>query len=198
MDVLQISFQGLDKEGYENQRRKSSYDALVENIKTLVRMRGQEEYPFIHLSTTILDEEDNQIEEFINLGFTMGVDSVGIGRTDYDRVIDEMIKDEKRRLEIAEMKKRQSLEKISDHSYLYRYIDVNWDGIVVSSFFDFNEFVPVGNLNSQSMKEVWNDSEVLNALRVLERNKLLNNMKVFDTFFHAWNLRGSSYNLDNA
>ena len=196
VDVLQVSFQGLDKKGYEEQRRRGNYDVLIGNLKKLVRLRGDAEYPFIHLSTTILDEPDHEIEKFIDLGFEIGVDSVGIGRTDYDRVIEKMIKDDKRKREINEMKKRQSLEKHSDHTYLYKYIDVNWDGIVVSSFFDFNEFVPVGDLNKQTMHEIWNHSEVLNAIRVLEKNKLLNNMKVFDTFYHAWHLGSSSYNLE--
>ncbi len=197
VDVLQVSFQGLDKQGYEQQRRKSSFERVMENIKALIKMRGNEEYPFIHLSTTILDESNEDIENFINMGFELGVDSVGIGRTDYDRVIEDMIKDEKRKSEIEMMKQRQSLHKKADHTYLYRYIDVNWDGIVVSSFFDFNEFVPVGDLNRQSMYEIWNNSEVLNALRILEKNNLLNKMKVFDTFFHAWYLGESSYNLES-
>jgi MoaA/NifB/PqqE/SkfB family radical SAM enzyme len=197
VDVLQVSFQGLDKNGYEEQRRRGNYDVLIGNLKNFVRLRGDAEYPLIHLSTTVLDEPDHEIENFIGLGFEIGVDSVGIGRTDYDRVIEEMIKDAKRKGEINEMKKRQSLEKHSDHTYLYKYIDVNWDGIVVSSFFDFNEFVPVGDLNKQTMHEIWNHSEVLNAIRVLEKNKLLNNMKVFDTFYHAWHLGSSSYNLES-
>jgi len=197
VDVLQVSFQGLDKKGYEEQRRRGNYDVLIGNLKKLVQRRGDAEYPFIHLSTTILDESDHEIENFINLGFEIGVDSVGIGRTDYDRVIEEMIKDNKRKKDINQMKKRQSLEKVSDHTYLYKYIDVNWDGIVVSSFFDFNEFIPVGDLNKQTMHEIWNHSEVLNAIRVLEKNKLLNNMKVFDTFYHAWHLGSYSYNLES-
>lgn len=195
IDVLQVSFQGLDKEGYESQRRKGSYVKVVNNIKNLIKMRGDNEYPFIHLSTTVLDESNDEIEKFINFGCEIGVDSVGIGRTDYSRVIDSMIKDKKRKTAIEEMKKRQTLVKFSDHLYLYKYIDVNWDGIVVSSFFDFNEFIPVGNLNEKSMYEIWNKSDVLNALRVLEKHKLLNNMKVFDTFYHAWHLGKKSYNL---
>lgn len=198
LDVLQISFQGLNKEGYEAQRRKGNFDKLVGNIEKLIKIRGDNPYPFIHLSTTILDEPDREIEDFINFGFDLGVDSVGIGRTDYDRVIKTMIKDPERSREINEMKKRQSLRKVPDHTYLYRYIDVNWDGIAVSSFFDFNEFVPVGDLNKRSMYEIWNESEVLNSLRVLEKNGLLNKMKVFDTFYHAWCVEDSaSYNLSN-
>ena len=195
LDVLQVSFQGLDKEGYDCQRRKGDYAKDIDNIKMRIKMRGDKEYPFIHLSTTILDESDEEIEKFINFGCEIGVDSVGIGRTDYSRVIDSMIKDEKRKASIEEMKKRQTLVKHSDHSYLYKYIDVNWDGIVVSSFFDFNEFIPVGDLNKNSMYEIWNNGDVLNALRVLEAHRLLNNMKVFDTFYHAWHLGKKSYNV---
>lgn len=197
LDVLQVSFQGVDKKSYEQQRRLSGFEKVINNIKNLIKIRGDHDYPFIHLSTTVLDETDEEIEHFIEFGFELGVDSVGIGRTDYDRVIEEMIKDEKRKKIINEFKKRQSLNKVPDHSYLYKYIDVNWDGVVVSSFFDFNEFVPVGDLNKNSMYEIWNHSEVLNALRVLEKNRLLNKMKVFDSFYHAWHVGESSYNLAN-
>lgn len=198
VDVLQVSFQGLDKKGYEAQRRKSNFERVINNVKRLIEIRGDNPYPFINLSTTILDEPDTEIGKFIDVGFELGVDSVGIGRTDYDRVIDSMISDHERREEINKMRKKQTLKKVPDHSYLYRYIDVNWDGVVVSSFFDFDEFIPVGDLNEQSMHEIWNHSEVLNALRILEKNNLLNKMKVFDTFYHAWNVHPkSSYNLAN-
>jgi len=198
VDVLQVSFQGTDKESYELQRRKSSFEKVIDNIALLVKIRGDNPYPFIHLSTTLLDESDEKIEDFIDLGFDLGVDSVGIGRTDYDRVIKDMIKDDERKEQINEMSKRQTLLKIPDHTYLYKYIDVNWDGIVVSSFFDFDEFIPVGDLNKQTMYEIWNNSEILNSLRVLEKNQLLTKMKVFDTFYHAWCVdEKSSYNLKN-
>jgi MoaA/NifB/PqqE/SkfB family radical SAM enzyme len=106
-----------------------------------------------------------------------------------------MITDDDRRRQIQEMRRRQTLAKVADHSYLYKYLDINWDGIAVSSFFDFDEFVPVGDLNRESLYEVWNSSEVLNALRVLERHQLLNKMKVFDTFYHAWHVGNAAYNL---
>ncbi len=199
VDVVQVSFQGLNKKSYEEQRRRSSYELVENNIKKLIKLRGSHPYPFIHLSTTILDEDDSSIEKFINYWLDeIGVDSVGIGFTDYERVIEEMIKDKKRKKEIDKMKKRQTLIKVPNHTYLYRYIDICWDGTVVSSFFDFNKFIPVGDLNKQSMLQIWNKSEVLNALRVLEKNKLLNTMKVFDTFYHAWNTaERASYNLNS-
>jgi len=198
VDVLQVSFQGTDKQGYEQQRRKGSFDTVINNVKNLIKVRGDAPYPFIHLSTTVLDETATEIGNFIDFGFELGVDSVGIGRTDYDRVPQDMIKDNLRKAQIIEMSKRQTLQKVPDHSYLYKYIDVNWDGIVVSSFFDFNEFIPVGDLNKESMFEIWNSSEVLNALRVLEKNHLLQKMKVFDTYYHAWCIdEKASYNLKN-
>lgn len=197
LDVLQVSFQGLNEKDYESQRRGASFQKVIKNITELIKIRAAEPFPFIHLSTTILDESDIEIERFVEFGFELGVDSVGIGRTDYGRVIDELIVDKKRKKEIDEFRKRQTLNKVSDHTYLYKYSDVNWDGIVVSSFFDFNKFIPVGDLKKQTHFNIWNYSEVLNSLRILEKNKLLNKMKVFDTFYHAWHLGEKSYNLNN-
>ncbi|GAG43372.1 unnamed protein product, partial [marine sediment metagenome] len=83
VDVLQISFQGTNKEDYEEQRKGASYNQLIHHIKELVKRRGDANYPFIHMSTTVLDETNQQIEDFINICFDFGIDSVGIGRTDY-------------------------------------------------------------------------------------------------------------------
>jgi MoaA/NifB/PqqE/SkfB family radical SAM enzyme len=212
LDVVQISFQGTDKASYESQRLHGDYDQLFRNLKTLNDVRRDAPYPFIHLSTTILDETPDQIERFIEHAFAHGVDSVGVGRTDYDRVVADMIKKPERKARIDQFRERQTLNKVPDHTYLYRYIDINWDGIVVSSFFDFNEFVPVGDLTKQTMSEIWNDSPVLNALRVLEKRRVLNGFQeiagairtlekanllgklpVFDTFYHAWGLGEKSY-----
>lgn len=212
LDVVQLSFQGVDKESYESQRQHSSWEKFFANARRLIEIRGDAPLPYIHLSTTILDETPEQIQAFMDMAFDLGVDAVGVGRTDYDRVIEDMITDPKRKAEIEAFRKRQTLTKVPDHTYLYRYIDINWDGSVVSSFFDFNKFVPVGDLNRQSMYEIWNHSPVLNALRVLERRRVLtgfdevrgamdaiaragltDQMRVFDTFYHAWNLGEKSY-----
>lgn len=213
LDVLQISFQGVDKAGYESQRLLGDYDKLFANLKILNDIRGDHPYPYIHLSTTILDESEEQIEQFMEYAFERGVDAVGVGRTDFDRVISDMIQDPERKKTIESFRKRQSLEQVPDHAYLYKYIDINWDGQVVSSFFDFDEFIVVGDLNKQSMHDVWNNSPVLSALRVLEKRKILTGfeevrlavdtldkagivgkIKVFDTFYHAWKLGKKSYN----
>lgn len=212
LDVVQLSFQGLDKQSYESQRQKSSWDLFFANVRRLIEIRGSAPLPYIHLSTTILDETPAQVQAFMDMAFELGVDAVGVGRTDYDRVIEDMILDPKRKAEIAAFRKRQTLTKVPDHTYLYRYIDINWDGVVVSSFFDFNKFIPVGDLNQQSMHAIWNQSPVLKALRVLERRRVLtgfdevrgamdaiaeagltDQMRVFDTFYHAWNLGEKSY-----
>ncbi|NOT02268.1 MAG: radical SAM protein [Phycisphaerales bacterium] len=213
LDVAQISFQGVDREGYESQRLLGEYDRLFDNVRTLVAVRGDNPYPYIHLSTTILDETTEQIEAFMEAAFDAGVDMVGVGRTDYDRVVADMVTDPDRKRLIERFRERQTLDQVSDHTYLYRYIDINYSGVVVSSFFDFNEFLPVGDMNTQSMHDIWNNSAALRALRILERRGGLNGyaeirdavraldqaghgetMSVFDTFYHAWKLGGKSYN----
>lgn len=212
LDVVQLSFQGVDKASYESQRKKSSWDTFFANVKRLIEIRGAAPLPYIHLSTTILDETPAQIEDFMEMAFELGVDAVGVGRTDYDRVLIDMVTNPGRKAEIGHFRRRQTLNKVPDHTYLYRYIDINYSGVVVSSFFDFNEFIPVGDLNTQSMYEIWNNSPVLKALRVLERRRVLtgfdevraavdtieaaglaDRMHVFNTFFHAWNLGEKSY-----
>lgn len=213
LDVVQVSFQGVDRPGYEAQRIGGSYGKLFDNLDRLVRIRGDHPYPFIHLSTTILDEAPEQIEGFIQHAFEHGVDAVGVGRTDYDRVVAELITDPKRKQQIDGFRARQTLRKVPDHTYLYRYCDINWSGVVVTSFFDFNEFMPVGDMTTQTMSQIWNESPVLRAMRVLERRRVLegveevlaalatlqdagsaSNLRLFDTFFHAWNLGEKSYN----
>lgn len=195
VDVLQISFQGTNKQDYEAQRIGSNYNKLMNHIKDLIKRRGDEDYPFIHMSTTILNETPEQIEQFIEMCFELGIDSVGIGRTDYDRVIPSMIHKQSLKRKIDEFKNRQTLIKISDHKYLYRYCDICWDGIVVSSFFDFDQFIPIGDINNNSLFAIWNYSEVENALRILESRQLLNKMDVFKTFYHAWHNGNNAYNL---
>jgi MoaA/NifB/PqqE/SkfB family radical SAM enzyme len=198
MDVLQISFQGTNKEDYEAQRKGSSYNKLKQHIKELIKRRGDAAYPFIHMSTTILDESDKQIEDFISMCFDMGIDSVGIGRTEYDRFSIYQIEKSAIRAEIKKYKARQTLAKIPNHSYLFQSLDVCWDGIAVTCFFDYDQFIPVGDLKKNSLYAIWNHSEVLHALRILEEKKLLNEMKFFDSFHYAWRGGAGAYNMGNA
>lgn len=195
LDVLQISFQGTNKDDYEKQRKGSNYDKLIKNIKRLVNCRGNEDYPFIHMSTTILDETDQQVDDFINICFDLGIDSVGVGHTEYGRVADSMIKNERIKREIKKYRSKQTLVKYEDHSYLYRYMDVCWDGIVVSCMFDYDQFIPIGDANKELLYEIWNHSNIMHMLRALEEKKLLNKMKYFDSFHFAFRGGKTAYNL---
>ncbi|MFC1952769.1 radical SAM protein [Chloroflexota bacterium] len=78
VDSFLFSFQGATREQYEILRQNNQYDKLTSNILTMVRLRGNNPKPFIHISSTMTDESQEEIDDFVNY-WSRIVDSVGFG-----------------------------------------------------------------------------------------------------------------------
>ena len=61
-------------------RDNHQYDELKANILKMIELRGDMEKPFIHVSSTMTNETNEQIDDFVKCWGHI-VDSVGIGKT---------------------------------------------------------------------------------------------------------------------
>jgi radical SAM protein with 4Fe4S-binding SPASM domain len=64
MDQLVVSVDGFTKETYEKIRVGANYDVVMDNIKTLLRIRGKSRKPFIRLQYTESDINRHETSEF--------------------------------------------------------------------------------------------------------------------------------------
>jgi len=155
LDSIIFSFQGATKEGYETMRDNNQYDKLKENILKFIGLRKDK--PFIHISSTMTNETEDEINAFRDYWGKI-VDSVGIGKTNLSRVPNQL-----RAQETIEHIYRPCKE-------VYQKLSVDWDGKVAGCCSDWDNYFTVGDINKDTIKNVWNNSERLKAFRVLLDN----------------------------
>lgn len=171
VDSIIFSFQGLTKDEYEGLRNNKQYDLLVENIIKLVKIRGEKEKPYIHISTTITDETDEQVNEFKKHWENI-VDSVGIGKTNLSYLSEHQIKSFEVLNKLELIKKRETIKKVyRPCSEIYQKLSVDWDGNITCCCSDFDNFMTLANINDTTLYEIWNNSKKLKLIReMLDKN----------------------------
>ncbi len=179
LDSIIFSFQGPTKEEYELMRNSNCYGMLLDNIKGLVgeRRKRNSGKPFVQVTTTVLDESDEQIKSFYEKWQGI-VDRVDHWYTSLERL--EGIKRAEplfERQKIREMLAKQ--EKNTGRNWRCNEVmvklSINWDGEVTACCGDFDNYMKVGDLEKSSLKEIWT-CEKMNSFREIlrkgERNKI--------------------------
>ncbi len=179
LDSIIFSFQGVDRKGYALMRNNQQYEMLEESIKALAgerKKRGLEK-PFIQVTTTVLDETEEEIKGFY--GKWRGVaDKVDHWFTSLERLEDvERAKPLFERQKVKEMLAERENEtgRMGRCNEVLTKLSVSWDGIVTACCGDYDNFLEVGNFKESSLKEIWNCKK-LNYLREVlgrgEREKI--------------------------
>jgi MoaA/NifB/PqqE/SkfB family radical SAM enzyme len=156
LDKMKISFYGTDEDSYHATMRRLDFNAALQNIKAFLRIRKELKKRTPKLILQYLPQETNgaKIEAFHalwrsltdkNAGDCMNIsslDNFGGGRS-YN-IVEERI--------------------VSVCFYPWSALSVLWDGRAVTCCVDYNGVQGVGDLNSQSIMEIWN-GPVLSAIR---------------------------------
>jgi len=155
LDSIIFSMQGLSSEEYENIRVGASWNTLNDNIQEFVEIRGGRKKPFIHITTTI-DKDDDYKDRFIDYwkNYVL-VDKVSVGITNYARI--KQLKPKNRKYKVC----YETTNKLG----------VDWDGSVTGCCGDYDRLMYVGNINDESIYNIWNNSKLLKSYRNLVGNK---------------------------
>jgi len=163
LDSIIFSFQGTSPDEYKKMRNTDKYNLLTGNIKKLVVLRGEKAKPFIQINTTLLDEDKKEVEEFIK-SWRNVADNVDYWYTSF------------RGLEHVErLKPLLKRERIDIGSGLCTEVrtklSINWDGSVTACCQDFDKELIVGDLNSSTLKEIWNGDNMKKLRSMLAAGK---------------------------
>lgn len=167
LDSIIFSFQGATPKEYRIMRNNNRYEELKANILKLVEIRGHKPQPYIQISTTVMDESKNEIDDFVNYWGSV-VDFVGVGKTNLAFLRQSQGSKDGAAKDIEELEKRETIEKIYlPCKEVYQKLSVNYDGTVSACCGDFDNIMLVGDLKSNSLEEIWNESRGLKAFRIL-------------------------------
>ena len=158
LDSIKFSFQGADEGTYNEMREGGDYLKLLNIIRTFYNMRGEKQYPYIQVSTTLTGESADQIENF-KKDIANFCDYYNIGYTKLNHLnIESMNVSEE---EKSKIRKLQEQEKIN-HVYIkncpeaFDKLSINWNGDVTLCCADYDNFMIVGNILDSDIKKIFN------------------------------------------
>lgn len=186
LDSMLFSFQGATKEQYEVMRCNDKYDELKANIIEMVKLRADKEKPFIHISSTMTNETEEDIKRFVDYWTTIA-DSVGIGKTSLFRVPTHQIKSIESIVKIEHLKKQSTIRKIyRPCTEVYQKLSVDWEGIVSCCCNDFDNSLEVGKLGQSSLSDIWNNSKELRLVREMLDINMYKSLTLCSVCYHSY------------
>ncbi len=158
LDSIKFSFQGADEGTYNEMREGGDYKRLLETVKLFHKLRGNRDYPYIQISTTLTGETAEQIENFrhdiegycdyYNVGYTL------LNHLDVDKMnIDEVEKEKIRKLQEWETNHHELLPVCTE---AFDKLSINWNGDVTLCCADYDNFMIVGNILDNDLKQIFN------------------------------------------
>jgi MoaA/NifB/PqqE/SkfB family radical SAM enzyme len=166
LDKMKISFYGTDEESYNNTMKRLDFKVTLQNVKDFLRIRREMKSQTPRLILQYLPNETNNAKtaEFKAL---------------WSPLIDSQVGDV---LNVASLHNygggraynRLGKKIVSVCYFPWTSMSVLWDGRVVTCCMDSNGVQVLGDLNTQSVQEVWNGpvlAEVRNSFGKLDYSK---------------------------
>lgn len=171
-DSVKFSFQGVDAEGYEELRQTNDFDTLMKKIARFRELRGDKDYPFITIGTTVTDESAEKVAAFREK-YSNICDKMEIGFTNLENLQPEMLTDPERRKRLIDLKQRQNLKKIRLKmcNQVFDVLTVRWNGDVSVCCSDVNGKAILGNIMDTPLKNLWNSDMEQHYRDVLSRRE---------------------------
>lgn len=160
IDRILISLDGTNQDTYRSLRgENANYDQAVNNINRLVelKLQSRRDKPFLEISMIRMKETEAEIEEFRKRWNILGINKVLIKQfKTWDGSDSEIIK-------LAEKAQLSDAYKGSFEYPCLRpwfIITILWDGRVVPCCYDYDGKYIIGDLNSESLEEIWNNESM--------------------------------------
>ena len=172
IDSVKFSFQGVDKASYEEMRCGSSWDKLLENIQLMNVLRGDKQKPYIQISTTTTTETKEQIDSFLTRMAPL-CDYINVGRTELCHLNVELMNiSGERKQKFLQLKSQENLPKkhFKVCPEVYDKLSVNWDGTVTACCADYDNMLIVGDLNAESLQEIYQGERIHKIREIISRN----------------------------
>lgn len=171
LDSIIFSMQGLTKETYQDTRMNEKYDHLQHIINKLVELRGNKQLPYIQITTTVTNEQDNKSDRTLFANYWKNkVDSVKIGKTNMARFnnIDHGI--------------YQPCWEVFNH------MSIDWDGKVTPCCGDYDNYLTIGDANKLSLHEIWRYNKKLNGMRLMLGENMHRSLTLCSKCFPAYDM----------
>ncbi len=179
---LIISLDGIKQETYELYRKGGNLEKVIEGIQNIIRWKRElkSKTPKLILQFLIFKHNETEMSQVIEFGRKLGVDEVRFKTAqvyDYDRGNTLIPQNEKFSRYHKQDDGRYAVKNpLPNHCWkLWHSCVITWDGKVVPCCFDKDAKHRLGNLQTESFKQVWKS----NAYRQF-RSSVLRSRKEVD------------------
>lgn len=163
LDRLIISIDGTTQEVYEQYRVGGNLEKVIEGARNIVKWKKElkSKTPFVFFQFLVVKPNQHQIEEIKKLAKEVGVDEVRFKTAqvyDYETDPHQLIPaiDKYSRYRKLPDGSWQPKNKLANRCWKMQHANViTWDGLVVPCCFDKDALHQLGNLKTQSFKEIW-------------------------------------------
>ena len=167
LDRLIISIDGTTQEVYQQYRRGGKLDKVIEGAKNIVKWKRElkSKTPFIIFQFLVVKPNEHQIQDVQQLAKEVGVDDVWYKTAqvyDYENDPNNLIPaiDKFSRYKKDKEGQYTVKNKLNNHCWkLWHANVITWDGLVVPCCFDKDAKHQLGNLKTQSFKEIWQNDK---------------------------------------
>ena len=183
LDRLIISIDGTTQDVYEQYRVGGQLSKVLEGTRRIVywKKKLKSRTPFIFFQFLVVKPNEHQLDDIRKIGKEIGVDQVRFKTAqvyDYENDPHQLIPtiDKYSRYKQDAAGKRQVKSGLRNQCWkLWHANVITWDGLVVPCCFDKDATHRLGNLQTQSFREIW-QSEAYRDFR----NQLTNGRKNID------------------
>ena len=178
LNHLVISLDGLDQETYANYRIHGKLRKVKEGIENLVLAKKEKNslLPLIELQFLVMGHNEHQISEAKLFARKSGADFITFKSA-------QVYTFEKEDSILPKQSRYSRYQKNSDGKWvirkklknschrIWRSCVVTWEGEVVPCCYDKDASYSAGNLNSNSLKEIWNSDQMQDFRKKVFRNR---------------------------
>jgi radical SAM protein with 4Fe4S-binding SPASM domain len=165
LDRLIISIDGTTQETYQQYRVGGQLDKVLQGAANIVKWKKElkSRTPFIIFQFLVVRHNEHQIEEVKKLARSIGVDQVRLKTAqvyDYENDPNRLIPTIQKYSRYKKDKSGKVAFKGNNANHCWRLWHdpvITWDGSVVPCCFDKDAQHKLGDLRTQSFKELWNN-----------------------------------------
>ncbi len=160
-DKLIFSMDGLDEESYRNYRVGGSFKKADDGLRMLIKKRNElgKQKPFVEFQFIVMKQNEHLLDDVIKYGNDVGVDKVVFKTmqvSSYENALHFLPTNQKYSRYKINNGSFNIKNKLKDHCFaLWRTSVITWDGTVVPCCFDKDANFALGELNENSMKDIW-------------------------------------------
>ncbi len=194
LDKLTVSFDAGEKEQYEQMRRGAKFEKTLENVLTFLKAKAARRSSKPYTTIQVIRFFDPKAstptvpEDFVRLFDGLPVD-------EFDPIWAHGW--------AGTMKDSEAFTAAPyGHNYfpcnwLWKSLAIGWDGKIATCCGDFGPHAVFGDLNTQSLMDIWNGPHMVN-IRTLQREQKLGQLELCRSCDAPWQPDGPRWKLFNA